>query len=203
MSKRCPGFPERSDSPQRQFDILFTRPIFFPAAFAAMVHHIRLSLGLLGKKTRRFITNHCLAGKALNNKRYSIIAEMLQRVLATLSFVSLCLLIYLLTFTSPTNAGPLGLLAIFVSAYLTFVGLISFFLFGMNRLLVMVSHTMKVRRPVRRVPFRHTYYLSTVLAAAPVMLVSLQSVQAVNLYTIILVVLFEVVACLYVTKRLI
>lgn len=107
-----------------------------------------------------------------------------------------------MTFTSPSTAGPFGLLLLFISAYLSFVGLISFFLFGINRLIVMVSAGMTLRKPMQRMEFRRAYYFSTVLAAAPVMLIGLQSVQSVGIYEFILVVVFEIVACLYVSRRL-
>lgn len=131
-----------------------------------------------------------------------MITGMLPRTVATLSIVSLCLLILLLTFTSPATAGPFGLLLLFIAAYMTFLGLISFFLFGMNRLIVMVSVSMSPRKPLRPMEFRRAYYFSTVLAAAPVMLIGLQSVQSVGVYELILVIIFEAVACLYVSKRL-
>lgn len=127
---------------------------------------------------------------------------MLPRIIATLSLASLCVLSLMLTFTSPATAGPFGLLMIFITAYLAFVGLISFFLFGMNRLIVMVSSGMTVRKPLRKMEFRRAYYFSTVLAAAPVMLIGLQSVQSIGVYEVILVLIFEVVACLYVSRRM-
>lgn len=108
----------------------------------------------------------------------------------------------MLTVTSPATAGPFGLLVLFVTAYLTFVGLISFFLFGINRLIGMVTSSMTLRKPFRPMEFRRAYYFSTVLAAAPVMLVGLQSVRSIGVYEIVLVVLFEVVACVYVSKRM-
>ena len=126
---------------------------------------------------------------------------MLPRIIATLSLASLCVLSLMLTFTSPGTTGPFGLLVIFITAYLAFVGLISFFLFGMNRLIVMVSSGMTVRKPLRKMEFRRAYYFSTVLAAAPVMLIGLQSVQSIGVYEVILVLIFEVVACLYVSRR--
>jgi len=128
--------------------------------------------------------------------------EMLPRIVATASTASLCVLSLMLTFTSPATAGPFGLLVIFISAYLTLMGLISFFLFGMNRLLIMVSSGMTLRRPLQPLLFRRAYYFSTVLAAAPVMLIGLQSVQSVGIYEILLVVIFEIVACLYVSKHM-
>ena len=135
-------------------------------------------------------------------KRYARIAGMLPRIIATLALASLVILSLMLTFTSPATAGPFGLLVIFVSAYLTFVGLISFFLFGINRLIVMVSANMTLRKPIERVPFKRAYYFSTVLAAAPVMLIGLQSVGTIGIYGILLVVIFELIACLYIAKRI-
>ena len=127
---------------------------------------------------------------------------MLPRLIATISLASLVVLSLMLTFTSPATAGPFGLLVIFVTAYLTFVGLISFFLFGINRLVIMVSSGMTLRKPIQKMEFKRAYYYSTVLAAAPVMLIGLQSVQSIGIYEVLLVVIFEVVACLYVTKRM-
>lgn len=127
---------------------------------------------------------------------------MLPRILATISLASLCVLSLMLTFSSPASAGPFGLLVIFISAYLTFVGLISFFLFGMSRLIILLTSGMTLRKPLRTMEFKRAYYYSTVLAAAPVMLIGLQSVRSIGVYEVVLVLLFEVVACLYVSKRM-
>lgn len=126
---------------------------------------------------------------------------MLQRIVATISLASFVVLSFMLTSTSPATAGPFGLLVIFISAYLTFVGLISFFLFGMNRFLRMVLANASLPRPVAKLPFKRAYYFSSVLAAAPVMLIGLQSVQAIGFYEVGLVVLFEIVACIYVGRQ--
>jgi hypothetical protein len=75
-------------------------------------------------------------------------------------------------------------------------------LFGINRLVIMVSSGMTLRKPIQKMEFKRAYYYSTVLAAAPVMLIGLQSVQSIGVYEVLLVVIFEVVACLYVTKRM-
>ena len=131
-----------------------------------------------------------------------MITGMLPKIIATISLASLCVLSLMLTFTSPASAGPFGLLVIFISAYLTFLGLISFFLFGINRLIVMVSSGMTIRKPIRPMTFKRAYYYSTVLAAGPVMLIGLQSVQSIGIYEALLVLIFEVVACLYVNKRM-
>lgn len=127
---------------------------------------------------------------------------MLPRIIATISLASLCLLSYMVTFTSPADAGPFGLLTIFITAYLTFVGMISFFLYGVNRLMVMVFAKGTVKKTVRSFTFKRAYYYSTVLALAPVLLVGLQSVGSISFYEVGLVILFEIIACVYVGKRM-
>ena len=127
---------------------------------------------------------------------------MLPRIIATLSLASLCVLSAMLTFTTPASAGPFGLLVIFITAYLTFIGLISFFLYGITKLIAAVSAGMTVRKPFQAMSFRRAYYFSTVLAAAPVMLIALQSVKPLDIYLLTLVLIFEVVACLYVSRRI-
>lgn len=127
---------------------------------------------------------------------------MLPRIIATLSLASLCALSAMLTFTTPASAGPFGLLVIFITAYLTFIGLISFFLYGITILIASVSAGMTVRKPWKAMPFRRAYYFSTALAAAPVMLIALQSVRPLDIYELLLVIAFEVVACLYISRRI-
>ena len=127
---------------------------------------------------------------------------MLPRIIATISLASLCLLSYMVTFTSPADAGPFGLLTIFITAYLTFVGMISFFLYGVNCLMIMVFAKGTVKKTVRSFTFKRAYYYSTVLALAPVLLVGLQSVGSISFYEVGLVILFEIIACVYVGKRM-
>ncbi|MBJ58890.1 hypothetical protein CL689_01620 [Candidatus Saccharibacteria bacterium] len=127
---------------------------------------------------------------------------MLQRVIALITIASLCLLAIMLTSTTPATAGPFGLLLIFISAYLACLGLISFFLYGISRILVYVSSGFTLRRPMRVMPFRRAYYFSTVLAAAPVLLISLQSVRSVGVYEVLLVVFFVVIGCVYISRRI-
>jgi len=127
---------------------------------------------------------------------------MLQRVIALITVTSLCLLVLMLVFTTPATAGPFGLLVIFISAYLASLGLISFFLYGGSRIIAYGSASITVKKPIQPLSFRRSYYYSTVLAAAPVMLIGLQSVGSIGVYELILVAIFEVIGCLYVTKRI-
>lgn len=127
---------------------------------------------------------------------------MLQKVIAFITIVSLCLLGLMLLTTTPATAGPFGLLVIFLTAYLASVGLISFFLYGVSRVSVYALSGASLRRPPRILPFRRAYYFATVLAAAPVMLVGLQSVGSIGWYELLLVALFVVIGCIYVSRRI-
>lgn len=127
---------------------------------------------------------------------------MLQRVIALLTLASLGLLSLMLVFTTPASAGPFGLLVIFISAYLTCLGLVSFFLYGMSRVLAYATAGFTLKKPIRPLSFRRAYYYGTVLAAAPVMLIGLQSVGSVGIYELILITIFEVIGCVYLTKRI-
>lgn len=132
----------------------------------------------------------------------SILTGMLQRTIATITLASLCLLSLMLVLTTPASAGPFGLLVIFISAYLTSLGLVSFFLYGLSRVISHVARGFAARKPLQPLSFRRSYYYSTVLGAVPVMLIGLQSVGAVGVYEVILVLLFAVIGCIYITKRI-
>lgn len=127
---------------------------------------------------------------------------MLQRIIAFITVTSLCLLILMLVFTTPASAGPLGLLVIFISAYLTALGLISFFLYGASRLVTYALSGFTVKKPIEPLTFKRSYYFSTVLATTPVMLIGLQSVGSVGIYELILVALFVGIGCVYIGKRI-
>jgi hypothetical protein len=128
---------------------------------------------------------------------------MLQNILAFITIASLCLLGLMLLTTTPATAGPFGLLGIFLTAYLSSVGLISFFLYGVSRLYVYSLAGVSLRRRPKVLPLRRAYYFATVLAAAPVMLVGLQSVGGVGWYELLLVGLFLMIGCIYVSRRII
>ena len=106
-----------------------------------------------------------------------------------------------MTTTTPATAGPFGLLVIFITAYLSSLGLVSFFLYGGSRVLRFFLSGFATRRPFQPLSLRKSYYYGTVVALAPVLLVGLQSVGSINVYSVLLVVLFEAIAWLYVTKR--
>lgn len=126
---------------------------------------------------------------------------MLKKTIAILMLVGLCLLAVMLSATTPVSAGPFGVLVVFISAYLVFLGLISFFLYGISGILSKLSVGLMARRPIEKMSFRKAYYYSTIIATIPVLLTALQSVGSIGIYSFLLVLLFVGLGCLYISKR--
>lgn len=127
---------------------------------------------------------------------------MLEKIVAISTIVSLCLLALLLNITSPTSIGPFGILVVFIFAYVSSLGVVAYFLYIVSRFIAHISLVFTVKKPMAPMTFKIAYYYSTVLAAAPVMLIGLQSVGAVGFYEVVLVVLFTFIGCVYITKRI-
>jgi len=112
------------------------------------------------------------------------------------------LLIVLLNVTTPATAGPFGILIIFVFAYFSLIGLMTNFLYWISRLIAHLSTGIVTRKPFEPLTLKRSYYYSTVVAAAPIMLIGLQSVGAVGFYEFLLVFIFIIIGCLYISKRI-
>jgi hypothetical protein len=126
---------------------------------------------------------------------------MLNKIIMITTIVSLCLLVFLLNVTTPATAGPFGILAIFIFAYLSSLGVVTYFLYGISRVITYLSVEFMVRRPLEPLTLKRSYYYSTIVAAAPILLAGLQSVGAGGIYEFTLVLIFVVIGCLYVSKR--
>ena len=126
---------------------------------------------------------------------------MLEKIVATTTITSLCLLVVLLNVTAPTTVGPLGILAVFILGYLSSLGVMTYFLYAGSRVIAHLGTAFTIKRPLQPLPFRLAYYYSTVIAAAPIMFIGLQSVGSIGVYEVILVLVFVVIGCVYITKR--
>ena len=127
---------------------------------------------------------------------------MLKIIISIITILSFCILVILLNTTTPVIAGPFGILAIFIFAYLTLIGFTTFFLYGMSRIIAHLSTVFISRKPFEALNFKRSYYYSTIVAAAPIMLIGLQSVGDVGFYEYLLMIIFIVLGCLYVSRRI-
>ncbi len=127
---------------------------------------------------------------------------MLKKFVIIITLLGPCLLAILLNITTPATAGPFGILAIFVFAYLSSLGLTTIILFGVSRGLAKLSHIFMARKPITPITLKMSYNYSTVIAFAPIMLIGFQSVGDITIYELLLLILFLVIGCIYVAKRI-
>lgn len=126
---------------------------------------------------------------------------MLGKVIVGGSIGALVVLIALLYTTTPATIGPLGLLLVFIMIYTLVLGALTFFVFGLSRLGTRLSSVLSLSRPLRPLTLKRAYYYCSVIALAPVMLLGMQSVGAIGVYEVVLVVLFTIIACVYIARR--
>lgn len=134
-------------------------------------------------------------------KNYKV-RRMLGKILLTGTTVAILGLILLLNLTTPTMAGPGGILAVFILSYMIALGLITFTIHGVSRLLVKVTTGMVTKRPLHVVSIRHSYYFASLIALAPVMLLGMQSVGGVGWYELLLIIFFVAIGCVYISRRM-
>ena len=122
--------------------------------------------------------------------------NMLVKVLTISTFGSLLALLVLLRNTSPSTIHPSGILLVFFLIYLLALGLLTFLIFQIGRFVKKVQRTSTDSLSIKK-----AYYFASVIALAPVVFIGMSSIGRTSIYDISLVVLFEIVACLYVAKR--
>jgi hypothetical protein len=114
---------------------------------------------------------------------------------------SLVLLVGLLFFTTPTQVGPLGVLFLFGLVYLVCLGIFTALVWYVSRILVGLSHGRVAAKPLRQVSDKRAYYLGTILAFVPVLILGIQSFGGISFLEFGLVALFTVIASFLVLNR--
>lgn len=121
---------------------------------------------------------------------------MLPKILSIASLASFVLLSALLQVTSPSTIHPVGILLIYVLIYVLALGVLTLFLWNGTRVVGALTRKNGVKIGVEK-----AYYFASVLALTPVILIALRSIGRLEGYEIVLVVVFELIACFYVSKR--
>ena len=117
---------------------------------------------------------------------------MLTKSIAIITLVAFVLLSALLQSTTPSTIHPVGILFVFILFYLLAMGLLTFFMFWLSRLLARLSsksHTLQ------SMSIKQAYYYGSVIALAPVLLVGMRSIGRGDGWDIILVIIFDVISC--------
>lgn len=126
---------------------------------------------------------------------------MLGKIVAGSAVVASVILFLVLQTTTPSTIGPVGLLAVFFLLYVIFLGIFSMLGWVLQFSLIRLSRLVTVRKPLQPMKYKQLYYLSSVLALGPVMMLAMKSIGSLGFYETALVILFIAVAILYVSKR--
>ncbi len=126
---------------------------------------------------------------------------MVGRIISLGSFGALTALFLLLASTTPSDIGPIGLLAVFFLLYVALMGGVTFLLWWGSRIATWVAKPLASKRPLQRLSVSRSYYYSSVLALAPVMMLAMQSIGSLGLYEVVLVLIFLTIGVLYIAKR--
>lgn len=125
---------------------------------------------------------------------------MLSKVLALVTLAAFVLLSTLLQSTSPSTIHPIGILVIFVLFYLLALGVLTFFMFAVGKLMILIP--MRQRRELASsITLQQSYYYASVIALAPVLFVAMRSIGRGSVWDIVLILIFEAIACFYISKR--
>ena len=91
-----------------------------------------------------------------------------------------------------------NILAVFILIYVLALGVLTFLIYGAGRII----HRRHAKAAgVREFTLARAYYFASVLALAPVMLIGARSVGRTGVADIVLITLFEILACFYIAKR--
>lgn len=126
---------------------------------------------------------------------------MLAKLLVIAGLVSAGLLFVILTMTTPASGGALAILAVFLLSYCIILSVMTFIIWFTSKIMIRLHKSMNKQARDTSLGLRKSYYYSSVISLAPVIVASLQSVGRVGIYELGLIVLFIALGCVYVTKR--
>ena len=113
------------------------------------------------------------------------------RIVSAISIISLAALVLILSFTSPTEIGPLGVLLFFTTLYIAIFGLITAIMRLFYRFAFKDDNFGKKR-----------YLYAAILAFGPIMLLMARSFGVITPWTVSLIVVFLFLAEFLAKKRI-
>lgn len=126
---------------------------------------------------------------------------MLGKLLIAVAILSGMALFVTINTTVPASAGASGVLAVFVLTYLFLLSLCSFMIYGISQGVSFFVKSFSGGQSQHTMSLHRAYYFSTIIALAPVIVMSMQSVGDVGIYELGLIGLLIGLGCLYVAKR--
>ncbi|MBH1980079.1 hypothetical protein I8H89_01030 [Candidatus Saccharibacteria bacterium] len=126
---------------------------------------------------------------------------MFTKILVLIGVAAAIALGYVVTATSPAEAGAMAVLAVFLLSYIVSAIVLTFFIFLTHKLVLRLLYSDRTGHVADEVSMRKAYYYSSILALAPVVLVSLRSVGKAGPVELILVLVLLAIGCLYVSRQ--
>lgn len=129
---------------------------------------------------------------------------MISKIIFIISAICGIGIFSMLSQTSPSEVGPFGLIGLFAMVYLLFLGLITAFLYGTYRVFLIALASFRKGQPM---PVKNTknsaFFLkySSALAFIPIVLVAELSTSGVGFFQIIILIIIELIAIIYISKR--
>ena len=125
---------------------------------------------------------------------------MLRRILITAAIIAAAGLIWISRVTTPASVDPFVVLLVFGMIYVLALTVLTFFIYWGYRLIVRLFRLRRGAGDGGMTLYR-AYLFGSVAAFAPVALLAMRSVGQQNVGDVLLVMLFEVLACFYVWRR--
>lgn len=133
-----------------------------------------------------------------------LLTNKISYVIYVLLLVSSGLIFYIWNTTNPATINPAGILAVFILLYFFWLS-IFFIILHASFILLKKTNIIKLittKRKTKLFKGRTAYYVASILAFIPVLLLAIQSVNQLTVRDILLVFLFVLLAVFYVVKRL-
>lgn len=126
---------------------------------------------------------------------------MFAKILLIVGFIAMITLGYVVTLLSPSTAGAIGVLAVFLLSYTVLVVVLTFLFYFIHKVIVRLLYSDRVQHQSDSLSLRRAYYYSSILALGPVVLVSFRSVGNVGIGEVGLIGALLVIGCLYVSRQ--
>ena len=107
-----------------------------------------------------------------------------------LSFVAVVIILAMINLTTPTSVGPLGVLVFFTMIYLAIYGVVN---------LIVVAF---MKANGKKNGERKNRYYAAMISFGPIMLLLVQSFGSLSIITATLIVVFVMLGCFVISKRL-
>lgn len=126
---------------------------------------------------------------------------MFKKIIVPSIFLLTLVLALLINNTNPTQAGPGGILSVFVLIYLIAIGVSIILIRFYYELITSISRYLPKLRNKKPFALNAAYYYSTILGLIPVFVVGFRSVGSMGLYEFVLIVIFEILGIFYIRKK--